>query len=701
MYKTIALAIALVALAASGAAAAAAAEANFGIRPPPPSGVDKEGSWYVGENLKVGDKEGSWYVGENLKVGDYFSYDLCHVRYGNCTEFNMKIWFKERAQTRDETWWLADVVVTDGDRIVVGEMSFDGRVLAHVGTDQELREYGEAFNLSVLFLSYLVQFGSDSGGGEKGKKFTDTWLAMIGELCGLRVAPSGLEDVTVPAGTWEDAVVVSWIGCDNGKTWIADEFPFPLKADAYRATSEGQLRIFAFVLVDYDNVQESPFAGIVSTPGTERIGCGADIKRVVPVEKATDGFKYVVHVSYGPDEAVEGCWMEWQLKFKGKEAVPELLDRVLFDILVLDDDGGVVRSVASEHGNSFLYAPSGLYLLQFEVKEPPGIAEYTVVVYGLAPEGVLPRPGEQDALTVQIDVRPKDGAAGGVADDPARAEAEKSRSPRLQVLDGVPADEVACSYGSILMTSPSGTPACVFETSGDMLEQRGFVKVSGADSEESSTDDAEQRPPLHRGPYEPPIIDTTGRPDGSFEVITESLDELRSAKHAPRQSSSDGFVVADWIPDYIPKGYRLVHTLHQTWPDYNNGTNHHLNLYFAPDSFNFTSSATHPDLWGAGGIFYAVQPNNSDKYDSYENIRESPGPLVNPFSIINQTNGYFGLQKLDNGYFGLQNPDNGYTSFSVVAAFETQKIHIATRADIPHAEGTKMINSIQGVLFPE
>ena len=686
MYKTIALAIALVALAASGATAAAAAEANFGIRPLQPSGVDKEGSWYVGENLNV---------------GDYFSYDLCYARYVNCTEFNMKIWFKEHEQTRDGTRWLAEVVVTDGDRIVVGEMSFDGMGLAHAGTDQELREYGEAFNLSVSFMSYLVQFGSYSGGGEKGKKFTDTWLAMIRDLCGLRVAPSGLEDLTVLAGTWEDAVVVSWIGCDNGKAWIVDEFPFPLKADAYRATSEGQLRNFAFVLVDYDNVQESPFAGIVYTPGTERIGCGADIKRVVPVEKATDGFKYVVHVSYGPDEAVEGCEMEWQLKFKGNETVPELLDRVQFDILVLDDDGGVVRSVAGEHGNSFLYAPSGLYLLQFEVKEPPGIAEYTVVVYGLAPKEVLPCPDEQDALTVPIDVRPKDGAAGGVAYDPARAEAEKSRSPRLQVLDGIPADEVVCSYGRILMRSPSGTPACVFETSGDMLERRGFVKVSGADSKESSTDDAEQRPSLHRGPYEPPITDTTGRPDGTFEVITESLDELRSAKHAPRQSSSDGFVVADWIPDYIPKGYLLVHTLHQAWPDYTNGTNHHLELYFAPDSFNFTSSTTYPDLWGAGGIFYTVQPNNSDKYDSYENIRESPGPLVNPFSIINQTNGYFGLQKLDNGYFGLQNPDNGYASFSVVAAFETQKIHIVTRADVPHAEGTKMINSIQGILFPE
>ena len=271
------------------------------------------------------------------------------------------------------------------------------------------------------------------------------------------------------------------------------------------------------------------------------------------------------------------------------------------------------------------------------------------------------------------------------------ANAETVLSPLQQVRDGVRADKVICSDDHILMLSPSGSPACVFEASGEMMEQRGFVKVSGADSEESSANDAEQHPPLHRGPAYFPLTDNTARLKGSFEVITGSLDELRSVKHAPRQSSSDEFVVADWIPDYIPDGYRLVYTLHHTGPEYNGRTNHYLDLYFAPDSFNFTSSTTYPDLWDGGGLFYAMQPNNSDKYDSYENIRESLGHLANPVSITNQTNGYFGLQK----------PDNGYAGFSVLAAFETQKIHIVTRADVSHAEGTKMINSIQSVLLPE
>ena len=33
------------------------------------------------------DKPGTWYVGEGLKHGDYFSYNMCHVDYKECAEF--------------------------------------------------------------------------------------------------------------------------------------------------------------------------------------------------------------------------------------------------------------------------------------------------------------------------------------------------------------------------------------------------------------------------------------------------------------------------------------------------------------------------------------------------------------------------------------------------------------------------------------
>ena len=269
------------------------------------------------------------------------------------------------------------------------------------------------------------------------------------------------------------------------------------------------------------------------------------------------------------------------------------------------------------------------------------------------------------------------------------ANAETISSPLQQVRDGVLVNDVKCTDDHMLMLTPSGMPACVFESSVDVLVQRGFVKISVENSEKTAADGAEQYLPLRR-PYEPPITDRSGWQDITFEVVAGTLDELRTVKHAPRQASSEGFVVADWIPDYIPNDYRLAYTLH-TWDIHGNVTRHYLDLYFAPDSFNFTSTTTETDLRDAGGIYYRVSPNKTDRFDSYERLKESFAYLEGPVDIINQTNGYFGVQK----------PDNEYDGFSVFAAFDTQKIFIATSADLPHADGTKMINSVQGVLFPE
>ena len=163
MPNTAALAIALVALAASGAATAT--EATFGPLSPKPSGVDKEGSWHVGENLRV---------------GDYFSYDLCHIGYDDCTEFNMQIWFKVREQAGDRTRWLAEAVVTDGGRVSVGNVTLADQVFEPGSTDPEMRKYGKAFGRSVSFLSYFMP----SVGDGEGWNFTDVWGSALENFAG-------------------------------------------------------------------------------------------------------------------------------------------------------------------------------------------------------------------------------------------------------------------------------------------------------------------------------------------------------------------------------------------------------------------------------------------------------------------------------------------------------------------------------------
>ena len=635
------------------------------------------------------DKEGSWYVGENLRVGDYFSYDMCHMNYKNCAEFNMRIWFKEEVLTRDGPRWITETAVIDGDRIIVGNMTLGDRSFNLVSISPELREYGKAFESSVPWMSYFVSDGWDSD-GNRGEKFTDVWHWRPTSISWTWLMPTDTEDITVPAGSWEDAVIISYHrGPDHtDNIWIADEFPFPIKADMDAYVVGDPTRELAFTLVDYGNLQENPFVGMVSTSELERAACEARSGGTVPVMKATDDSKYQIRASYGPEHPEEWCWIELSVEFLGRDGL--LVEQVQFDVVVLDDDGDITRSVAGELGSRTLYAQSGTYHLEFDVREPPGIAEYAIVVYGTAPDWVVPDQSERDVLAIPMEVRPNAGMAIPEPDGNALAnEVGHARSPLEQVRDGVPADKVACSDGRVLIKSPSDMPACVFESSVDVLVQRGFVKISVENSKKTSDDGAEQYLPLRR-PYDPPIADHSYWKDITFEVVAGTLDELRTAKHAPRQASSEEFVVADWIPDYIPNDYKLVYTLH-TWNNHGNTTNHYLRLYFTPDSFNFTSTTTETDIRNAGGIFYYMSPNKTDRFDSYERLKESFAYLAGPVDIINQTNGYFGAQK----------PDNEYDGFSVLAAFDTHRIHISTSADLPHVEGTKMINSIQGVLFPE
>ena len=57
------------------------------------------------------------------------------------------------------------------------------------------------------------------------------------------------------------------------------------------------------------------------------------------------------------------------------------------------------------------------------------------------------------------------------------AEAEPIPSPYQQVRDGVPIGEIVCAGDRMLMLSPSGMPACVFEKSVLKLQMRGFEYV--------------------------------------------------------------------------------------------------------------------------------------------------------------------------------------------------------------------------------
>ena len=349
------------------------------------------------------DKPGTWYVGEGLKQGDFFSYSMCHVDYKECTTFEMDFWIKGDKQVGSETKWLAEAVVFDGSKVIVGEIELGKVAPEPTGGSPELGVYRGAFKSSLAWLSAFAT--SDSSSGGKGPKaWSATSWGKIGNIGGEQVRPLTIEDITTPAGTF-DSVVVGWkTGGKTSKIWVVDEFPFPVKAETFTHVSEGiPPAEYRFQLLEYRNVAKNPNEGIQSSDKIlTDLGCQTQYEKVA-VKKPTKNFDYQVHVFYGPENPIQGCPMEFQINFISKYDDTEFLNQVQFDLISVDENLKPLRSMANEDNKQFLYSPSGQTNVDIIVEEEPGIAHYVIWIYGLAPDWTLPETAP-DYLVLDIPI---------------------------------------------------------------------------------------------------------------------------------------------------------------------------------------------------------------------------------------------------------------------------------------------------------
>ena len=338
-------------------------------------------------------KSGTWYVGEGLKPGDYFDYKLCHVDYKECSEFELRLWIEGSIKVGTEDKWLAQAVVYDGNKIVKGNMELGKIAPEPSGGSSELSVYRGAFKSSIVWLSaYATKNTGDDTKGEK--SFSAPSWGKIANIGGEQIIPTALETVSVPAGTY-DTVRVQWkTGGLESKVWVVDDFPFPIKASTWTQVSTGKApQEYRFELLDYkENVNSNPFTSVVATPPEQvATGCPQHYD-LVDVNRSTKDGQYLIEIRYGPPDPTTGCEIEWFLSFKNKFHETEFLNQVQYDIFVVDEKLTLppLRSIAKEEGHSFLFSASGQILKSTIVKENPGTAHYVIWVYGLAPENVIP-----------------------------------------------------------------------------------------------------------------------------------------------------------------------------------------------------------------------------------------------------------------------------------------------------------------------
>ncbi len=226
----------------------------------------------------------------------------------------------------------------------------------------------------------------------------------------------------------------------------------------------------------------------------------------------------------------------------------------------------------------------------------------------------------------------------GLSSVSAFADTETVLSPLAQFDQGVPIGQIQCSNSKVLLESPHGKPACVFDKSVDRLVRIGFtvievvqIDVSDADAvpeevtivvlnasspEEFVHDGREFQRTLQRMPSPWPMYDrivasTTG-------IIPANSNGTFSLKSTPHEKYSVipnvGFYLEDWMPSVIPTGQRLI-AANTYYSSYDIGASVEKEEYiayyrFVPTTFVLYQNATTWDLHTSQGFTMGVKRSN-------------------------------------------------------------------------------------------
>jgi len=357
--------------------------------------------------------DGSWYVGEGLKVGDYFSYNMCYVDYLDCSDFDMAMWVQEEVHVGTEDKFRIQVLVYDGNKIVKGHMDVGQVAPEPTGGSEEIAPYRSAYKSSIAWLSAFAtnevkSFEGASLTGKGPKDFRAASWGKIANIGGQQILPTAEETITVGAGEF-DSILVTWkTGGVQSKVWLVDEFPFPIQAKTFMHVSSGIPPVeYDFELLDYkENITSNPFDRVEATETKQAaLGC-PEFYEKERFREATNTYSMIVKGAYGPTIVKQGCEIEMFIDFKRAVNPTEYVDQVHYDIAIFSDPSKPpVQTVSTDEGRAELYTASGQTHRFVLPEQSPGKYTYAIIVYGTGPEHILGgNPDTSGLITLDVTI---------------------------------------------------------------------------------------------------------------------------------------------------------------------------------------------------------------------------------------------------------------------------------------------------------
>jgi len=378
----------------------------------------------IGAGLGGVNNPGSWYAGENLKVGDYFKYKVCHAEYKDCTEFWFSMWLEKEILEGPEDKLRFQVLVEDGNKILKGQMDVGTLAPEPMGgtVSNNIMKYTSVYKNSISWLSSFATAPTEQPG--KGPKaFMKPSWGKIANIGGEQVAPIGTETTTVPAGQF-DTILIGWkSGGITSHISVVDELPFPIKASTWVQVTEGAPpQEYRFVLHEYkENVSSNPFVGIVDTELAKKESDCITNYETTKIYQNTNTNSMVVNILYGPEKPRIGCDIEWNLEFLKTFSTDLFENQVHYDILQVDVIDGKtipIASAANDEGREKLFSTSGKVHMYWTAQGEPGLQKFAVIVYGTGAVYSVPDPAKFGYILFDIDLQGKKSVTGQSITEP-------------------------------------------------------------------------------------------------------------------------------------------------------------------------------------------------------------------------------------------------------------------------------------------
>jgi hypothetical protein len=173
-----------------------------------------------------------YYLGNNAQPNTYYTYKVQEHDTAQGQPFLMTIYFKD-FNSAGNYWVAPTTVVTPSGTVYNGTLHLSSLDMTPLGTSQippQMRDYVSGYKSSLGWLSAFVP--------KPGLSLSAPYWGKIAAIGGSPIAPAGSATVTTPAGTFPTTVVTWHYGLDNN-IWVSPNYPFPIKAQTYAATTGG------------------------------------------------------------------------------------------------------------------------------------------------------------------------------------------------------------------------------------------------------------------------------------------------------------------------------------------------------------------------------------------------------------------------------------------------------------------------------